>query len=71
MHQLGWYRRTFGPFVGSEGSFYLRGSVLKRHFTKQEYASVQVHSGLLEDTLSMEQKNEEEKENVKWLTRKW
>ncbi len=20
-HQLGWYRRTFGPFVGMEGSF--------------------------------------------------
>lgn len=24
MRQLGWYRRTFGPFVGIEGSFILR-----------------------------------------------
>ncbi len=26
-HQLGWYRRVFGPFEGFEGSFYLKETV--------------------------------------------
>ena len=32
MHQLGWYRRAFGPFTGMEGSFYFLDALLSQHY---------------------------------------
>ncbi len=35
-HQLGWYRRVFGPFEGFEGSFYLEETVSDPIFREKE-----------------------------------
>ena len=37
MCQLGWYRRTFGPFVGNEGYFCVKINTKKQNKEKRKW----------------------------------